>query len=65
MIRLIATALAALLALASPAAAQSTTRIKDISSIQGVRDNQLVGYGLIIGLQARNAQASLTVEIAG
>lgn len=25
-------------------------RIKDISSIQGIRDNQLVGYGLVIGL---------------
>ncbi len=26
-------------------------RIKDISSVQGVRDNQLIGYGLVIGLQ--------------
>ncbi len=25
-------------------------RIKDISSIEGVRDNQLIGYGLIVGL---------------
>ncbi|MHC5308409.1 flagellar basal body P-ring protein FlgI [Bartonella sp. LJL80] len=25
-------------------------RLKDISEIQGVRDNQLVGYGLVIGL---------------
>ncbi len=33
----------------TPAAA--LTRIKDISSVQGVRDNQLVGYGLVIGLQ--------------
>jgi flagellar P-ring protein precursor FlgI len=31
-----------------PAAAAS--RIKDITAVQGVRDNQLVGYGLIIGL---------------
>ena len=37
-----------LLALAPAAQA---TRIKDITSIQGVRDNQLVGYGLVIGLQ--------------
>ena len=29
----------------------SATRIKDISSIHGVRDNQLVGYGLVVGLQ--------------
>ncbi|SJZ81744.1 flagellar basal body P-ring protein FlgI [Consotaella salsifontis] len=27
------------------------TRIKDISFIKGVRENQLVGYGLVIGLQ--------------
>ena len=25
-------------------------RIKDIASIEGVRENQLVGYGLIVGL---------------
>ncbi len=25
-------------------------RIKDISSIEGVRDNQLIGYGLVVGL---------------
>jgi flagellar P-ring protein FlgI len=31
--------------------AQSAVRIKDISSIQGVRDNQLLGYGLVVGLQ--------------
>ena len=33
----------------SPAHAE--VRIKDIVSIQGVRDNQLIGYGLVIGLQ--------------
>lgn len=31
-------------------AADAATRIKDISSVQGVRDNQLIGYGLVIGL---------------
>jgi flagellar P-ring protein precursor FlgI len=31
--------------------AEAGTRIKDISSVQGVRDNQLIGYGLVIGLQ--------------
>jgi flagellar P-ring protein precursor FlgI len=35
--------------LRSPGA--TTTRIKDITTIQGVRDNQLLGYGLVIGLQ--------------
>ena len=28
----------------------ASVRIKDISSLQGVRDNQLVGYGLVVGL---------------
>lgn len=28
----------------------ATVRIKDIASIQGVRSNQLVGYGLVVGL---------------
>jgi flagellar P-ring protein precursor FlgI len=26
-------------------------RIKDITSLRGVRDNQLIGYGLVVGLQ--------------
>ncbi len=40
--------LAGLLIGAGPLAAQS--RIKDIVDIEGVRDNQLVGYGLVVGL---------------
>jgi flagellar P-ring protein FlgI len=35
-----------------PRARQSGgVRIKDVTTIKGVRDNQLVGYGLVIGLQ--------------
>ena len=34
--------------LAGPAVAQS--RIKDIAAVEGVRSNQLVGYGLVVGL---------------
>jgi flagellar P-ring protein precursor FlgI len=41
-------ALAAALLAAPPAAAQ--VRIKDIADVEGVRDNQLVGYGLVVGL---------------
>ncbi len=37
------------LAAAVPAAAQSV-RLKDIADTEGVRDNQLVGYGLVVGL---------------
>ena len=32
-----------------PAAAQ--VRIKDIADLEGVRENQLIGYGLVVGLQ--------------
>jgi flagellar P-ring protein precursor FlgI len=40
--------LAALVALAAPAHAAS--RIKDLTSVEGVRQNQLIGYGLVVGL---------------
>jgi flagellar P-ring protein precursor FlgI len=33
-----------------PAAAEAQARIKDISSFEGVRDNLLIGYGLVVGL---------------
>jgi flagellar P-ring protein precursor FlgI len=45
------TTLGVILALAVPAnPAHATSRIKDIVDIEGVRDNQLVGYGLVVGL---------------
>ena len=34
----------------APAAASAQVRIKDIADMEGVRDNQLVGYGLVVGL---------------
>src|SRR3546814_5101620 len=46
-------ALAATLGLAAgagEAAAQSKSRIKDVADFEGVRDNLLVGYGLVVGL---------------
>ena len=30
--------------------AMAASRLKDITEVQGIRDNQLVGYGLVIGL---------------
>ena len=41
-------AAAAVAGFAGPVAAQS--RIKDIAAVEGVRSNQLVGYGLVVGL---------------
>jgi flagellar P-ring protein precursor FlgI len=40
-----------LLARAQAAATQQLARIKDVASIEGIRDNQLVGYGLVVGLR--------------
>src|SRR5262249_51744196 len=31
-------------------AVRTFTRIKELASIEGVRDNQLIGYGLVVGL---------------
>ena len=38
------------LALMPLGAANERTRLKDLVSIEGVRDNQLVGYGIVVGL---------------
>ncbi|AAS94998.1 flagellar basal body P-ring protein FlgI [Nitratidesulfovibrio vulgaris] len=46
---LLAVALSTLLPLAMPGSA-GAVRIKDIATFSGVRDNQLVGYGLVVGL---------------
>jgi len=35
-------------------------RIKDMSSIQGVRDNQLIGYGIVVGLDGSGDQTTQT-----
>ena len=39
-----------LLAFATPTAPAPASRLKDLVGIEGVRDNQLVGYGLVVGL---------------
>jgi flagellar P-ring protein precursor FlgI len=38
------------LALALAPAAASAARVKDLARVQGVRDNELYGYGLVVGL---------------
>lgn len=52
--RRIASCLCVLL-LAWASHAQANERIKDIANIGGVRDNQLVGYGLVVGLDGTGA----------
>ena len=48
--RLLAGLMAAALLLQPMTAGASSARIKDIVNIEGIRDNQLVGYGLVVGL---------------
>jgi len=40
--------------------AASAERIKDLASIQGVRDNQLIGYGIVVGLDGSGDQTTQT-----
>ena len=40
----------AILALATACWGDTPARLKDLVSVEGVRDNQLVGYGLVVGL---------------
>ena len=47
MLKHLATALAALLLFAVPAQA---ARVKDLGTFQGLRANQLTGYGIVVGL---------------
>ena len=51
MILLARAALVATACLGLPAVAEAaSSRIKDLASIEGVRENQLVGYGIVVGL---------------
>jgi len=44
------TALLTALALVAAAGPGGAARLKDIASVKGVRDNQVIGYGLVVGL---------------
>jgi flagellar P-ring protein FlgI len=54
----VALALAVLASALAPAA--HAERIKDIATVAGVRGNQLVGYGLVVGLDGTGDQTSQT-----
>ncbi len=40
------------------------TRVKDITTIQGVRSNQLYGFGLVVGLAGTGGGSDFTAELA-
>jgi len=42
------------------AGAAHAERIKDLASIQGVRSNQLIGYGIVVGLDGSGDQTTQT-----
>ncbi|MCC5862911.1 MAG: flagellar basal body P-ring protein FlgI, partial [Gammaproteobacteria bacterium] len=53
--------LAAVLIFGAPLAvspAVGAERVKDLASIAGVRSNQLVGYGLVVGLDGSGDQTT-------
>lgn len=56
--KLVPAALAALCLLT--AGAVQAERIKDLASVQGVRQNQLLGYGLVVGLDGSGDQTTQT-----
>ncbi len=54
----LATLLAAVLATALGALPAQAMRIKEVAAVQGVRTNQLTGYGLVIGLDGTGDQTT-------
>ncbi len=62
LLALIAIAIATIAAAIVPAHAE---RIREVASLQGVRSNQLIGYGLVVGLDGsgdQTTQAPFTVQ---
>ena len=54
---------AAVVALTAPAA--QAARIKELASIKGVRTNQLIGYGLVVGLNGTGDKAGTEFTLQG
>ncbi|HPT49844.1 MAG TPA: flagellar basal body P-ring protein FlgI [Accumulibacter sp.] len=54
------TAILAVLVLGLLSGTALAERIKDLASLQGVRNNQLVGYGLVVGLDGSGDQTTQT-----
>ena len=58
-------AICAALFLLLAATGHAAERVKDLASVQGVRNNQLVGYGLVVGLDGtgdQTSQAPFTIQ---
>ena len=48
------------LACGPPARSAHAERLKEVAKVQGVRDNQLIGYGLVVGLDGTGDQTTQT-----
>jgi len=57
---LVKIAVAFAIALAAYAAPARAERVKDLADVQGVRPNQLVGYGIVVGLDGTGDQTTQT-----
>lgn len=55
----------ALVAVIVAAGAAQAARLKDMASIHGVRGNQLIGYGLVMGLNGTGDKAATTFTVQG
>jgi flagellar P-ring protein FlgI len=58
------TLFAGLLLLGFAQAVAAQVRIKDITEISGARSNQLIGFGLIVGLDGTGSRSSFTQSVA-
>jgi flagellar P-ring protein precursor FlgI len=52
----------ALLLVAAPVFAQ--VRVKDVTTVSGARSNQLIGFGLVVGLDGTGSRSSFTQQVA-
>ncbi|MCP4255843.1 MAG: flagellar basal body P-ring protein FlgI [Candidatus Scalindua sp.] len=48
----------------TPAQGSITTRIKDVATVQGMRENYLFGYGLVIGLMGSGDKIDFSKQLA-
>lgn len=55
-------ALLALLAASATAPAQ--VRVKDVTDVAGARSNQLIGFGLVVGLDGTGSRSTFTQQVA-
>jgi flagellar P-ring protein precursor FlgI len=50
---------------AAPSPVNPEVRIKDLADVEGARSNQLVGVGLVVGLQGTGDKAQMTAQMMG